>query len=128
MKFDQVKFGMWKDDFHDGISLYILGIDRRMEGDVVGRPQAYKVVFDKVERDHIDASLPAENEYLYLSNMSAQNLMDRLWDAGFRPTEGKGSAGSLAATEAHLKDMRDIAFSLKNMVEEALRKMMERKP
>lgn len=40
----------------------------------------------------------------------AQTLMDDLWQAGFRPTEGSGSAGSLRATEKHLKDMRQIAF------------------
>lgn len=43
---------------------------------------------------------------------SAQNLMDELWRIGFRPSEGSGSAGSLAATERHLKDMQRIAFRL----------------
>ena len=41
----------------------------------------------------------------------AQNLMDNLWDLGFRPTEGKGSAGALAATQAHLEDVRKLLFS-----------------
>lgn len=45
-----------------------------------------------------------------ISNKSAQVLMDDLWHAGFRPTEGVGSAGSLAATQKHLEDMREIAF------------------
>lgn len=40
----------------------------------------------------------------------AQMLMDDLWAAGVRPTEGTGSAGSLKATEKHLEDMRKIAF------------------
>jgi hypothetical protein len=39
-----------------------------------------------------------------------QQLMDELWRIGFRPTEGTGSAGSLAATERHLADMRKLAF------------------
>lgn len=43
-----------------------------------------------------------------LHNEEAQELMDALWDAGLRPTEGSGSAGSLAATERHLADMREI--------------------
>lgn len=42
----------------------------------------------------------------------AQSLMDELWRCGLRPTEGAGSAGSLAATERHLKDMQTIAFQL----------------
>lgn len=40
----------------------------------------------------------------------AQRLMDVLWDCGLRPSEGSGSAGSLAATEKHLADMRRLAF------------------
>lgn len=41
-----------------------------------------------------------------------QQLMDELWRVGLRPAEGSGSAGSLAATERHLKDMQRIAFML----------------
>ena len=40
----------------------------------------------------------------------AQTLMDDLWNAGLRPTEGTGSAGALSATQQHLQDMRKIAF------------------
>ena len=39
-------------------------------------------------------------------------LMDELWQCGFRPSEGSGSAGSLAATERHLRDMQAIAMGL----------------
>lgn len=46
---------------------------------------------------------------------AAQSLMDGLWRAGLRPTEGSGSAGSLAATQDHLKDMRRIAFQTLGM-------------
>lgn len=42
----------------------------------------------------------------------AQILMDELWNCGLRPSEGTGSAGSLAATERHLKDMQTIAMGL----------------
>ena len=45
-----------------------------------------------------------------LEHLEAQNLMDRLWKAGLRPTEGSGSAGALAATERHLKDMQKLVF------------------
>jgi hypothetical protein len=41
----------------------------------------------------------------------AQTLMDDLWQAGLRPTEGSGSAGALAATQRHLEDMRTLVFS-----------------
>lgn len=49
---------------------------------------------------------------LLLQPEEAQTMMDSLWDAGIRPTEGSGSAGSLAATERHLKDMQAIAMGL----------------
>lgn len=47
---------------------------------------------------------------LRISNNEAQTLMDDLWNAGLRPTEGTGTAGALKATEVHLADMRRIAF------------------
>lgn len=49
-------------------------------------------------------------EPVAITHDMAQHLMDSLWDCGLRPTEGKGSAGALAATEAHLKDMQTLAF------------------
>ena len=51
------------------------------------------------------------DETFFLNYEEAQTLMDDLWSCGLRPTEGRGSAGSLAATERHLKDMRKIAFN-----------------
>jgi len=45
-----------------------------------------------------------------LSRESSQLLMDDLWASGIRPTEGTGSAGSLAATQRHLEDMRTLVF------------------
>lgn len=49
---------------------------------------------------------------LSLEQEQAQRLMDELWRCGLRPAEGQGSAGSLAATQKHLEDMRAIAFSV----------------
>jgi hypothetical protein len=46
----------------------------------------------------------------------AQVMIDRLWDCGLRPSEGTGSAGSLAATQKHLEDMRAIAFAKSGVV------------
>jgi hypothetical protein len=48
------------------------------------------------------------NEFVSISIPQAQELIDDLWRAGLRPTEGSGSAGSLKATENHLNDMRRI--------------------
>jgi hypothetical protein len=45
-----------------------------------------------------------------LPMVDAQALMDRLWKAGLRPTEGSGSAGALSATKYHLEDVRTLLF------------------
>lgn len=49
---------------------------------------------------------------LSLRKAEAQQLIDELWRVGLRPSEGSGSAGSLAATERHLKDMQTITMGL----------------
>lgn len=59
----------------------------------------------------VDAVAAAEPKpSIEISPQDAQTLMDDLWRAGLRPTEGAGSAGSLAATERHLQDMRRLVF------------------
>jgi len=50
--------------------------------------------------------------FIKIERDEAQVLMDDLWEAGIRPTEGKGSAGSIRATDDHLADMQKIAFHL----------------
>jgi hypothetical protein len=54
---------------------------------------------------------------LRLKRDHAQRLMDELWNCGLRPSEGSGSAGSLAATERHLADMRRLVFEAKGMTQ-----------
>ena len=43
-----------------------------------------------------------------LDEDAAQKLMDSLWSAGLRPTEGRTSAGLAAAQEDHLKSLKGI--------------------
>lgn len=43
-----------------------------------------------------------------LNRPQAQQLMDELWGAGLRPTQGKQSEGVTAAQARHLDDMRAI--------------------
>lgn len=67
----------------------------------------------KIEwKEHDEYKQPSIDEigFLRLSQEDGQYLMDALWDAGIKPSEGTGSAGSLAATQKHLEDMRKIAF------------------
>lgn len=68
----------------------------------IGLPICMKVLD---EPDAVYPHLPT----LTLTKDGGQKLMDELWNVGIRPTEGTGSAGSLAATERHLADMRALA-------------------
>lgn len=60
----------------------------------------------KVEEQEGTETRPA----MMLTRDDAQAFMDELWNVGVRPSEGTGSAGSLAATERHLADMRALVF------------------
>ena len=46
-----------------------------------------------------------------LDPAAAKMLMDSLWAAGIRPSDGEGSAGQLGAVQRHLADMQAIAFA-----------------
>lgn len=50
-------------------------------------------------------------EHLQLEQHEAQALIDTLWSAGLRPTQGRQSEGVTAAQDRHLQDMRAIAFA-----------------
>ncbi len=71
---------------------------------------AEPVTMKCIARDEIRGDRPG---MLFLDNWSAggqsplQSLMDELWREGFRPKD-VGTAGHLAATQEHLKDMRAI--------------------
>lgn len=67
-----------------------------------------------------DFRAPDNASLLSLSASDAQTLMDELYRVGIRPTRAEDSAGALAATRSHLKDLQAIAFGvLANEVEMA---------
>lgn len=65
---------------------------------------------------HIDSILEEipqsqRNEpFASLMPTQVQELMDSLWNCGYRPSEGAGSTGSLKATQNHLDDMKTILY------------------
>jgi len=63
-----------------------------------------------------------ESPCFSLERSEAQHLMDRLWDAGLRPSEGSGSAGALLATQTHLEDMRALVFEQLRIKKEMVNK------
>jgi hypothetical protein len=78
---------------------------------VFGQEGSAQWVGGLVKQEYKDGEYISEPT-LRLKNQEAQELMDALWHVGLRPSEGTGSAGSLAATERHLKDMQTIAMGL----------------
>jgi len=93
--------------FTGKISLYVIHRRKTKEGDEF---QEYITVDTKT--DSLKAvGYETGDSIEPLVNMTldeAQELIDRLRTCGLRPTEGKDSTGSLAATEKHLDDMRKI--------------------
>lgn len=92
-----------------GVALYVstrAGVNGR-----ASTARALPIQFKALENEKEEMSIPAP--CLMADAEDMQQLMDELWRSGFRPTEGTGSAGSLAATERHLADMRHLVFKTK---------------
>ena len=99
----KIDFFFRAEPWYDSIAMYLR--ERREGKSAVAK----SIVFEE-----IGEGLVAE-PVLQISYGDAQRMIDSLWGAGLRPTEGAGSAGSLAATEKHLADMRKIAFKKLNI-------------
>lgn len=91
-------------DIGDGVALYMFVVADN------GKRYQVEITYEMKPIEEGSISRPQ----MFLRDEQAQRLMDQLWDCGLRPTEGKGSAGALAATEAHLSDMRTFATKLLN--------------
>lgn len=87
------------------VQIFIAGKD--INGERVYVP---KLEWVNLSNEDMIASNFQPTTYLRMEN--AQALMDDLWKIGFRPSEGTGSAGSLKATENHLKDMQQLVWKL----------------
>jgi hypothetical protein len=74
-------------------------------------------VFKPLHTPEIQTVAPGEmmppEPMVTLSHRGAQTLFDALYKAGFRPSSGEASSGheaQVAAIQAHLADMRTLAF------------------
>lgn len=79
-------------------------ITNRVDGKIY---VAQEIKFSEVGLDEMNKVVEPT---IHLHYEDAQLLMDELWHCGLRPSEGSGSAGSLAATQKHLEDMRRLVF------------------
>lgn len=53
-----------------------------------------------------------ERPLLYMPDEAAQQLMDDLWNAGVRPANVRSMSEIVEAKEAHIQDLRNVAFRL----------------
>jgi hypothetical protein len=91
--------------FRDDIQFYFWVEEKLPNSEpsvMIGRPLG----FEKIDPTIASPEVPT----FTLDLDTAQQLMDELWQVGLRPSEGTGSAGSLAATQKHLEDMRKLVF------------------
>lgn len=86
------------------IALYIIDYPRSPDG--LPNDQLFAASLNWVDQGENHIKEPS----LQLSETQAQHLIDQLWACGLRPVEAAGSAGSLAATQAHLQDKRRLVF------------------
>lgn len=92
--------------WRNAVELYIATEDKKT--------RVKEVICERIENPAL-----AHEPSFQMSLDAAQTLMDDLWHAGLRPTEGTGSAGALRAVERHLEDMRTLVFKSKTQVTEA---------
>jgi len=85
-----------------GLSVYVIGYGPKDEH-FLGKP---------IEFVETDIQNTNNVPTFTLKNDEAQVLMDALWNAGIKPTEGMGSAGSLSATQDHVKTLKDVTQKL----------------
>ena len=102
----EIRAGRYR--FNRAIDIYIYQRDE--EKDFVGR-----LTFEEIKEIGTVVE-PSLSIAVNSADNAAQILMDDLWSCGIRPTEGTGSAGSLNATQEHLKDMKTICYKFLDKV------------
>lgn len=98
--------------FHCEQSLYADGFKLHI---ATGRPvNAYA---KPIEFEAVPEGTPVERPAMVLDRDAGQELIDTLWAAGLRPTQGRQSEGVTAAQGRHLEDMRALAFGKLNIAQ-----------
>jgi len=106
---ERVKVYIKNNFAYDGLNVYVLGYGPKGEK-FIGERIKFVDMPDNVATD---TSVPT----MTLKRDEGQALMDILWQVGFRPTEGMGSAGSLSAMQDHLKTLKDVNSKLFRLLE-----------
>jgi hypothetical protein len=103
---NNIKIRLDRDHYYGlGFSLRLFSVDQ-------AKQKAYAVKdleLDEIEDGFLMPPIAS------IQPQEVQQLMDELWVAGLRPSEGVASTGQLEAMNAHVNDMRTIAFKLLNI-------------
>ncbi len=82
--------------------------DRRTEFALVSHTGELHYVAKPIEMVIVPEGECIPGPTFSLADDEVQALMDKLWDCGYRPTQGTQSFGQIEAMEKHLADMRAI--------------------
>lgn len=66
-------------------------------------------VVTEMKGQHVPPGAPL-NRSFSMEPTAVQELFNQLWTLGYRPKDGTGNAGHLAAVQYHLEDMRKLVF------------------
>jgi hypothetical protein len=97
---DFLKFRIFRNPADFGFQFHAY-IDERDAGGGV-------YVAKPVEFERTEPGTAAMTSLLSISDKQAQQIIDELWDAGVRPSNGEGNSGQIGAMKMHLMDMRAI--------------------
>ena len=87
---------------------------RQGEGRVISA-EPVKIKIEQVDPNTMVHTEPMMSFDHRDAQTALQSLMDELWKNGYRPAD-IGTAGHLAATQAHLADMRKLVLENKNPI------------
>lgn len=106
-----MKFRAFTQPYMDGIGLMVVDTDDYGKVSYYAKP----VLFEMVERT--PNTIGPVSPTMDLAMQDAVGLMNALWEAGVRPTEFKHPSGEINRMQAHIADLRAMAFRRDNDAE-----------
>ena len=100
---NRIRFAVMRSPMHGAYELYVMFESLHGELSAAKHPLEFEVVD---EADYGKQQMPL----LRMSEESTSMLMDELWSAGVRPSNGAGSHATHSAMQAHLDDLQKIVF------------------
>ena len=105
---EQCEVRIYYDNMQDRCSVAI--IQKRADGSVsLAAP---------LTLEPIESGVFIEPTLIVAGNGLAQDVLNQLWQQGFRPKDGTGNGGHIDAVKYHLEDMRKMVFDLFGILKE----------